>query len=444
MSHTNITHDGGKQKPVRVVIIGGGFAGLNAAKRLGNKKNIRVALIDKKNHHVFSPLLYQVATAGLSPADIAVPLRAILSKYRNIEVYQAEVTSIDDADKTVSTTAGTFWYDYLIIGCGVRHTYFGNESWEVHAPGLKTIEQALEIRRRILSAFEVAEATRDPDIRARNLTFVIVGGGPTGVELAGAIAEISRFTLAKDFKRIDPRLARIFLIEAGPRILPAFHESLSAKATRFLEAIGVQVWTGKKVTGIDENGVDIGNERIEAAVKLWAAGVKGIYPKHDSDDSTDESMRIFTNPDLSLPGRPHIFVAGDLAHPGGPGTDPLPALAPVALQEGIHAAGNILADVTGKERKPFVYKDKGQMATIGRRRAVITFGPFKGGGLIAWFLWLFVHIFYLIGFKNRISVMLQWAYAYMTFRRGARLITENRWRFYEPVDPGQNIKQNIK
>jgi len=414
----------------RVVIIGGGFAGLNAAKGLGGVKDIEVILVDRANHHLFQPLLYQVAMAGLNPADIAVPVRSLLAKYENVKVVQGKALSISSSEKKIITDFGELNYDYLIISLGAKHTYFGNEQWEQFAPGLKTLEQATEIRRRVLSAFENAEKTSDKSLQKKYLTFAVVGGGPTGVELAGAIGEMSRYTLARDFKNIDAKLTRVILIEGGNRILPSFSKKLSAWATRALEQLGVQVWTNSIVTNIDENGLNIGNERIETTTVLWAAGVKANSIDADFTIEKDRMNRIAVTSDLSLAGHPHIFAAGDCAcFPDDEGK-PLPGIAPVAMQQGNYLADVIESDVRGKARKPFKYKDKGQMATIGRSKAITEFGIMRLTGFSAWVAWLLVHIYYLAGFKNRFIVVAQWAWSYLTFRRGSRLILEKKWRFY--------------
>ena len=413
----------------RVLIVGGGFAGLNAAKRLARARDVEVTLVDRQNHHLFQPLLYQVAMAGLSPADIAVPIRSQLSRYRNVLVLQGEVTSLSLDRKIVHTDFCELSYDYLLLACGARHSYFGREEWEEHAPGLKTVEQATEIRRRVLMAFEEAERITDHDERRRQLTFVVVGGGPTGVELAGAIGEMTRFTLARDFRNIDAKLARIMLIEAGPRILPSFTPEQSTRATRDLERLGVQVWTSSTVTHIDAGGVDIGEERLLAATVLWAAGVEASPLGRRTGLKVDGQGRIFVEPDLSLQNHPNVFVAGDLAHFSHQTGDLLPGTAPVALQQGRFVARTILREVRGKPRETFRFHDKGQMATIGRSKAILEIGRFKLTGWFAWVLWLFVHIYYLTGFRNRLFVVLHWGWSYLTFRRGARLILSKEWRF---------------
>ena len=412
-----------------VVIVGAGFAGLNCAKYLGNVDGVVVHVIDRRNHHLFQPLLYQVAMAGLSPAEVAAPIRSLLSGFDNVHVIQAEATGVDPKAKVVETSAGPLPYDHLVLATGALHSYFGRDEWEVCAPGLKTLEQATEIRRRVLHAFEAAEVETDPERRRSLLSFVVVGGGPTGVELAGALGEMTRFTLARDFKRIDPKLTRILLIEAGPRVLPSFHPELSSRATRDLESLGVQVWTEAAVTDLDADGVWVGNDRISAATVLWGAGVQASPIGGDVVETTERQGRVRVEADLSLAEDPSVFVAGDLAHFEQEG-EPLPSVATVALQQGRHIAKVIRAERRGGQRPPFRYVDKGQMATIGRRRAVLQSGRVRLAGFPAWIAWLLVHIYYLSGFRNRLIVLLQWAWSYFTFARGARLIVEKTWRSY--------------
>lgn len=406
----------------RVLIIGGGFAGLNAAKVLGRSGKVEVMLIDRMNHHLFQPLLYQVATAGLNPSDIAVPIRSILSRYRSVTVLQGNVNSIDLKNQKLNTNVGEYYYDYLILACGVQNSYFRNEKWREYAPGLKSVADAIEIRHRILTAFEKAERINDPEIQKKFLTFVIVGGGLTGIELAGAIGEMSRFTLAKDFRNIDPKLTRILLLEAGSRILTSFSENHAARATRDLESLGVQIWTSSQVTRIDPDGVEVGKERIHAATVLWAAGVKAVDLNKKIGVDLDTQDRIIVESDLSLKEYRQVFVAGDQAHFSHQTGEPLPALAPVALQQGRCIAKNILLEIAGHQRQEFRYVDKGQMATIGRNRAVAEISGLKIKGFFAWIIWLFVHIYYITGFNNRILVVMQWAMSYLSYRRGSRLI----------------------
>lgn len=415
----------------RVVIVGGGFAGLNAAKALAKEKRVAVTLVDRRNHHLFQPLLYQVAMAGLSPADIAAPLRSILSGQKNVRVVCGNVDSISLVNKTVSANFGDLTYDYLLIACGAQHSYFGHDDWEANAPGLKTLEQATEIRRRVLVAFEKAELTNDLDERRKQLTFIVVGGGPTGVELAGAIGEMSRFTLARDFRNIDSKLARVILIEAGPRILPMFSESLASRATRDLETLGVQTWTSSRVTRIDEHGVDVSGDHINAATVLWAAGVQASEISKQDGFERDRQGRIIVQPDLSIKAHPEVFAAGDLCSFKDDDGKQLPGIAPVAMQQGRHFAKTIRSDLDGKPRPDFHYYDKGQMATIGRSCAIAEVGKYRLTGFLAWLAWLVVHIYFLTGFRNRLFVILSWTWSFISFRRGARLILAKNWRFYE-------------
>jgi NADH dehydrogenase len=417
----------------QVLIVGAGFAGLNAAKRLRNVPGVAVTLLDRENHHLFQPLLYQVAMAALSPADIAVPIRSLFAHVRNIRVLKAQAQRIDVAGRKVSTDAGEYPYDYLLLACGSQHAYFGHEEWEPHAPGLKTLPQATEIRRRVLEAFEAAERDQNVETRRRHLTFVVVGGGPTGVELAGAIGEMSRYTLARDFRSIDPRQTRVILIEAGPRILPSFDDKLAARAMRDLEALGVQVWAHSRVTSVGEGGVSVGNENVAAATVLWAAGVRAADVGRTLGATIDQVGRVKVGPDLTLPGHPEVFVLGDMASLEESEGKLLPGVATVAMQEGIYAANVIRKEVQGgavAERAPFRYHDLGQLATIGRSRAIAQIGRMRFAGHFAWWVWLLVHIYRLSGFRNRLSVLVQWAWSYMTFGRGARLIVGKEWQAY--------------
>ena len=411
-------------------MVGGGFAGLSAARALGREPEVEVTLVDRRNHHLFQPLLYQVATAGLSPAEIAAPIRSLLRRFPNVRVLRCEAQRVDLAARTLHTDSGPLPYDWLVLACGSRHAYFGHEEWEPFAPGLKTIEQATEIRRRVLDAFEEAEKETDPGRQKALLTFVIVGGGPTGVELAGAIGEMSRFTLARDFRRIDPKLARIILIEAGPRILPMFPPALASRAVRDLEWLGVQVWTASAVTNVDGKGVEVGSERIEAATVVWAAGVRAEALARTLGVELGRGGRVPVGPDLRLARHPEVFVVGDLAQARNDDGMELPALAPVALQEGRFVARQIRRELRGEPAEVFHYRDRGALATIGRSRAVGQVGRWKFTGAFAWLVWLLVHIYYLVGFKNRLLVVIQWAWSYFRFRRGARLIVEKEWRFY--------------
>ncbi|HTE40188.1 MAG TPA: NAD(P)/FAD-dependent oxidoreductase [Steroidobacteraceae bacterium] len=414
----------------RLVIVGAGFAGLNAVRALARAKDLNVTVIDRENHHLFQPLLYQVAMAALSPADIAVPVRSLTADSRHVRVIKAAAQRVDAERRVVITDSGEYSYDFLMLACGAQHTYFGHDEWEANAPGLKTLPQATEIRRRVLEAFEAAERETAPDKQRQHLTFVIVGAGPTGVELAGAIGEMSRFTLAKDFRSIDPRQTRVILVEAGPRILPAFDANLAARAMRDLESLGVQTWTSARVTAIDAAGVTIGSEHIAASTVLWAAGVKASELGRASGFPVDEVGRVLVQDDLSLATHSNIFVCGDMARCAGVDGKPLPGVGAVAAQQGTHVAQVILKEMNGQPRVPFKYADKGKMATIGHARAVVEMGRLKLGGRIAWWFWLLVHIYYLNGFRNRLSVMLNWAWSYVTFNRGARLIVGKEWRSY--------------
>jgi NADH:ubiquinone reductase (H+-translocating) len=416
----------------RVVIVGGGFGGLNCARALQSRRDLGVTLIDRRNYHLFQPLLYQVAMAGLSPGDIASPIRGLFAASSNVHVVQAEVEAINAEARRVLTTAGAYEYDYLVLAAGAQHSYFGKDEWEDHAPGLKTLEQATEIRRRVLSAFEQAECERDQTRRRALLTFVVVGGGPTGVELAGAIGEMTRYTLARDFRNIDPKLTRIVLIEAGPRVLPSFDPQLSSRATTELERLGVQLWTNSAVTRINADGVFVGQEHLAAASVIWAAGVQASPIGKTLHGEVDRQGRVMVRADLSLPGYPEVLVIGDQSHFKAPYMErPLPGVASVAIQQGKHAARTICADLDGLRRKEFRYIDKGQMATIGRRRAVMQKGNFRSAGFFAWLVWLLVHIYFLSGFKNRLFVLIQWSWSYLTFARGTRLIVEKEWRSFK-------------
>jgi len=407
-----------------VVIIGAGFGGLEAAKKLCGQA-VRVSIIDRTNYHLFQPLLYQVATAALSPADIAAPVRAILSRCKNMNVFLSEVTSVDVNSRKIMLADGELDYDYLIVATGARHSYFGHPEWERLAPGLKSLEDAVEIRRRILMAFESAEKLSDDAARRAAITFVIVGGGPTGVEMAGAIAEIARYTLAKDFRRIDPSQARIILIEGSPRVLASFPEDLQHSAAKQLRDLGVEVRTGVHVTNVTDDGVYIGDEFVPCRVKIWAAGNTASAVGASLGAPTDKVGRVIVNDDLTIPGHPEIQVIGDLANFSHQTGHPLPGVSPVAMQQGRHATENILGMLDGRKPQRFWYWDKGSMATIGKNKAVADLHWLHFSGLPAWIIWAFVHIIFLVGFRNRLLVLFQWAWAYITFNKGARLITRN-------------------
>ena len=413
----------------RVVVVGGGFGGLAAARALASARSpeLEIVLIDRRNHHLFQPLLYQVAMAGLSPADISMPIRSILAGYPGVSIRLGEVRDLDLDRRIVDSTTGAVHYDYLVLACGATHSYFGHDAWEEHAPGLKTLEQATEIRRRVLTAFELAELEDDRERRRELLTFVVVGGGPTGVELAGALGELSRHTLARDFARVEPASTRVILIEGGPRILAGFDPELSRSAARSLERLGVTIWTDTRVTDIDRHGVRAGNEFVRARTVLWAAGVHASALNKTLGLPLDADGRVAVSPDLSIAGHREVFVIGDQAlFVDDNGT--VPGLAPAALQQGRAAAANILADLRGHARAPFSYFDKGSMATIGRASAVVETKAFKLDGFIAWLAWCFVHILFLVGFRSRLLVFLQWIWSYVRYRRGARLITTREWK----------------
>jgi NADH dehydrogenase len=410
----------------RVIVIGGGFGGLSAVRALRSAA-VDVLLIDRGNHHTFQPLLYQVATAGLAAPSIAAPLRHILRDQRNATVLLGEARRIDVAGRSVDVDGVSHPYDYLIVAAGSTHAYFGHDEWARNAPGLKTLDDALRIRARVLTAFERAEATDDPAERMEWLTFPIVGAGATGVELAGTLAEIARHTLKREFRRIDPATARVLLVEAGPRVLPTFPPSLSAKARRQLERLGVIVRTGRPVTQLDERGVCIGEERIGARTKLWAAGVAASPLGATLGVGVDRQGRVSVTAELAAPGHPEVFVVGDLAAVPD-GTGPVPAIAPAAKQMGRYAAAAILARLSGRRLGPVRYRHFGSLATIGRMAAVADFGRLRLSGVLAWWIWLTAHIYFLIGFRNRLVVLIDWAEAYWSYRRGARIII--------PVDRG--------
>lgn len=403
-----------------VLILGGGFGGLWTTRALAAAP-VRVTLVDRTNHHLFQPLLYQVAMAGLSSPDIAAPLRHILRRQRNVTVLMDEATAIDVAARRVTLTSGTLDYDYLVVATGARHSYFGHDDWAARAPGLKTLDDAFFIRRHMLEAFEFAERESDPAVRAQWLNFVIVGGGPTGVELAGTLAEIARHTLPREFRRSDPRSANVHLVEAGPRVLPSMPPSLSEKARAQLARLGVEVLTGQAVTGIDERGVWLGERRIDARTVLWAAGVAASPLGAQLGAERDRAGRVKVEPDLSLPGHPEVFVIGDLASLA-PGGKPVPGVAPAAKQMGAYVGAAIRDRLAGRAPGPFRYRDYGNLATIGRMAAVVDLRGLRLTGVFAWLFWLIAHVFFLIGFRNRIVVMWEWIWSYFTYQRHARII----------------------
>jgi len=424
------------EKPTRprVVIVGGGFGGIAAAKAL-KRANADITLIDRTNHFTFQPLLYQVATAALAPSDITAPIRWILRQQKNTEVLMAEVRDVDTARRVVriDDELREIPYDYLIVATGSRHAYFGHNEWEPYAPGLKTIEDATEIRRRFLLAFELAEKSDDERAHQEYMTFVVVGGGPTGVELSGAFPFIAKKALAPDFRRIDPRKTRVVLVEAGPRILPTFPEDLASRATQDLKDLGVEVRVNSPVTGVGPDGVSIGSEKIRARTIFWAAGNNASPLGGLLGGPRDRAGRIEVNPDLSVPNHPEIFVVGDLVALVQDGRL-VPGVGPAAIQEGKSAGKNILRELRRQPRKKFHYRNKGDLATIGRSRAIADLGWIRFSGRLAWFFWLFVHIMYLVGFRNRANVLLEWAYDYFTYQHGARLITDVE-RYKPPSAP---------
>ncbi|KAF1691872.1 FAD-dependent oxidoreductase [Pseudoxanthomonas jiangsuensis] len=405
-----------------LLVIGGGFAGLWATRALASAP-VRITLLDRSNHHLFQPLLYQVATAGLSAPDIAAPLRHILRRQGNVEVRLGEAASIDPAARTVALAdGGTLRFDYLLLASGATHAYFGNDQWAAHAPGLKSLDDALDLRRRLLLAFERAEGCDDPAERAAWLNFAIVGGGPTGVELAGTLAEIARHTLKDEFRHIDPASARVRLVEAGPRVLASFPEALSEKARRQLERLGVEVSTGVPVTAIDAGGYRLGEDYVPARTVVWAAGVAASPLARALGVPLDRAGRVPVEADLSVPGHPHVFVAGDLAAVKRADGSPVPGVAPAAKQMGRHVAAVVRARLQDRPAAAFRYRDFGNLATIGRMAAVVDLHGFKLSGLLAWWFWLAAHVFFLIGFRNRLVVLLNWAWAYWSYQRAARII----------------------
>jgi len=422
-----------------VVIIGGGFGGISAAKALGNAK-VRVTIIDRRNHHLFQPLLYQVAMAGLSPAEIAYPIRSIFRKQKNVTVLLAEVSCIDLQTRTVTYTDGELTYDYLIMATGAQTSYFGHPEWQKYTIGLKDLDDALEIRRRVLVAFEEAEREKDPEVRKRLLTFIVIGGGPTGVELAGSLAELARHALSADFRHISPSSAQVILLEGAPRILGAYTEDLSSKALSQLKKLGVEVQTGTMVKNIDAQGVHLDGTLLASSTVMWCAGVGATPLTKSLGVALDRAGRVTVEPDLSVKDHPEVFVIGDASVFLHQDNKPLPGLAPVAMQQGRAVALYIKDTLAGRPHKQFAYKDKGSMATIGRAAAVADFNGIKLSGFLAWLSWLLVHIFFIIGFRNRLIVMFDWLWSYCTYQRGARLITGRRMDAGPPECDDAQIK----
>jgi NADH dehydrogenase len=414
-----------------IVVLGAGFGGLSAVRVLSRYKNVNITLIDERNYCLFLPLLYQVAVGALGPNDIALPIRSLFSRKKNVHVLQQKVLSIDMNSSCVKTSEGQIPYDYLISACGAKQVYFGHNDWEQYAPGLKTLEQAQEIRDRILSALERAETTRDNDLRTKLLTFIIIGGGPTGVELAGAIAEMLQNILSMDFRTIDPKAPRIILIEAAPRILAPFSPALSEKAMSDLKALGVDVRISSPVTGIDAEGVKINGSTIKAGTMIWAAGIRASSLNETIGPELDRQGRIHVNADLSLPNHPNVFIVGDQACCLDAKTSkPLGALASVAMQQGECAAKNIIRTMNDRTRLDFNYVDRGQAATIGQGRAIVESGKLKLTGPIAWLIWLGIHLWFLTGLENKLTVMVKWLWTYIGRRHGARIILSDNWKFY--------------
>ena len=428
-----------KKEAPRVVIVGGGFGGLAAAKALA-KANVSITLIDRTNHHLFQPLLYQVATAALAAPDISAPIRKLLSRQPNVTVWMAGVDRIDVEKKQIVLDERRVPFDYLILATGMRHAYFGHDDWASFAPGLKTIGEALDIRRRILRAFEAAELESDPELRRAWTTFVVIGGGPTGVELAGALAEIAGRTLASDFRRFDPRTTRVVLVEAGTRILSTFSERLSQRAREQLESLGIDVRLGAPVSTVTEEFVDLGGERIPARTVLWAAGVRANRLAADLGVPIDRAGRIWVENDLSVPDRPEIFVVGDLIAKTQDGK-PLPGVAQLALQSGRTAAENVLRRIAGGPTVSFHYVDRGSMATIGRNKAVAQVGRFECSGMLAWWMWLLVHVLALVDYRRRFAVLVEWAWAYFSWQRRSRVILEVP---VEPIDARASSHQSVR
>jgi len=429
----------------RVVVVGGGFGGLHATRSLSNH-DVDVILVDRRNHHLFQPLLYQVATAVLSPAAIAMPIRSLLRRQSNARVRLGEVTSVD-AERRVVHLEGRaghteLSYDWLVLAAGSTHAYFGNDHWEAAAPGLKTLGDAIDIRQRVLAAFERAEWARDPDVRRTHLTFVVVGAGPTGVELAGALSEIARRTLVEDFRNIDPSEARVLLVEGGPHVLSPYPADLRDSALRQLRKVGVEVLLNARVVSVDGDGVDVqckGQDaatRIEARTLIWAAGISASPLGEQVSSTTDRAGRVHVGPDLSLPDHREVFVIGDMAHTVGEDGQPLPSVAQVAIQGGAHTARCIQADLSKSPRPIFAYRDLGSMATIGRSKAIVWAGRLKLGGLLAWWMWLVVHLMALVGFRNRVIVLFEWAWSYLTWNRGNRVIHTAFGPLQDPLDDG--------
>lgn len=415
----------------KVAIVGAGFGGITTCKELAKSKNVEIHLIDRRNHHLFQPLLYQVAMAGLNPSDISIPIRKMFSKNKNVDVILAEVESIDVSACEVHYDNQNHKYDYIVSACGAKHFYFGNDEWEQFAPGLKNIEQAIEIRRRVLTAFEMAEKATDLNAQSAYLTFAVVGGGPTGVELAGAIAEMAANTLKADYKHADLSETRVILVEAGARILSAFPKELSAKAQKYLSQMGVEVNTSTRASDLSNESLNVGGDLVKCKTILWAAGVKPSSITETIETTKNKHGRIVVSKDLSLQNNKNVFVIGDQASVTNAEGSELPGIAPVAIQQGQFLGKLLRTELAGKPRTDFKYWDKGIMATVGKSKAVVSTGKINLSGFIAWLAWVFIHVLYLMKFRNRVFVFFQWTWSYFTFGRGARLITHKTWRFYD-------------
>lgn len=427
-----------------VAIIGAGFGGISVARKLTGSKDLEVHIIDRRNHHLFQPLLYQVAMAGLNPSDIAIPIRRLFRRNLNVHVVLAEVQSIDVENCRISYDDEWFEFDFIVIACGAKHFYFGRNDWENIAPGLKNVEQATEIRRRILTSFELAEKEKDQELQQAYLTFSVIGGGPTGVELAGAIAEMAKNTLVGDYRLADLNQTKVYLIEAGPRILPAFPEKLSARAEHDLKELGVDVLKNTRASDLSLEGLRAGEKWINSKTIIWAAGVKPVSVAENTNVEKDKQGRFVVNKDLSLPANNRVFAVGDVAAALNDEGAPLPGIAPVAIQQGHFVGKQILDEINGRPRNRFQYWDKGIMATIGRSKAVVSSGRLQITGFTAWMAWVFIHIIYLMRFKNRVFVFFQWVWSYFRFGLGARLIVHKTWRFYsgKKLNYGTEIEKN--
>ncbi len=428
----------------KIAIVGAGFGGVSACKALAKSSQAEIHLIDRRNHHLFQPLLYQVAMAGLNPSDIAIPIRKLFSGQKNVKVFLAEVEDVDISNTRIQFDSQWHQYDYIVFACGAKHFYFGNNDWEALAPGLKNLEQATEIRRRILTAFEMAEKENDPEKQKEYLTFAVVGGGPTGVEIAGAITEMALNTLKKDYQNADLSQTKVVLIEAGPRVLAAFPEKLSERAESDLKKMGVQVLTNSRASALSESGLIVQDKKLSCRTIIWAAGVKPSSLSEHIDGEKDKQGRVVVNKDLSSPENKNVFIIGDQAYSTNVKGEALPGIAPVAIQQGTFVGNLIKNELKGKPRTDFTYWDKGIMATIGRSKAVVSSGQLQFTGFLAWLMWVFIHIVYLMKFRNRFFVFLQWVWSYFSFGQGARLIVHKTWRFYSGTKISYTGSDNVE